>query len=105
MPRPFCFGVDRLTPASAGAWRAKCGRAEELRHDVVLVPDRLSACRRPSRRWSRRPRRPSGPGSARSCVLRSVPTVKGRESEDPSRRTAGVLMAVSTGQQMESPTP
>lgn len=41
MPRPFRFGVNLLTPASAGEWRAKCRRAEELGYDVVLVPDHL----------------------------------------------------------------
>ncbi|MER6082920.1 TIGR03621 family F420-dependent LLM class oxidoreductase [Streptomyces sp. NPDC001833] len=40
-PRPFRFGVNLLTPASAGEWRAKCRRAEELGYDVVLVPDHL----------------------------------------------------------------
>src|SRR5262245_21046633 len=41
MPRPFRFGVNLLTPASAGEWRAKCRRAEELGYDVILVPDHL----------------------------------------------------------------
>ncbi|MFK0154387.1 LLM class F420-dependent oxidoreductase [Streptomyces sp. NPDC090493] len=41
MPRPFRFGVNLLTPASAGDWRAKCRRAEELGYDVILVPDHL----------------------------------------------------------------
>ncbi|WP_406433152.1 TIGR03621 family F420-dependent LLM class oxidoreductase [Streptomyces sp. NBC_00631] len=41
MPRPFRFGVNLLTPASAGEWRAKCRRAEELGYDVLLVPDHL----------------------------------------------------------------
>jgi len=41
MQRPFRFGVNLLTPASADAWRAKCRRAEELGYDVILVPDHL----------------------------------------------------------------
>lgn len=41
MPRPFRFGVNLLTPASADEWRAKCRRAEELGYDVILVPDHL----------------------------------------------------------------
>ncbi|MYR59881.1 TIGR03621 family F420-dependent LLM class oxidoreductase, partial [Streptomyces sp. SID625] len=41
MPRPFRFGVNLLDPASAGEWRAKCRRAEELGYDVILVPDHL----------------------------------------------------------------
>ncbi|MGW2638271.1 LLM class F420-dependent oxidoreductase [Streptomyces sp. NPDC001348] len=41
MPRPFRFGVNLLTSASAGEWRAKCRRAEELGYDVILVPDHL----------------------------------------------------------------
>ncbi|MGW3267094.1 LLM class F420-dependent oxidoreductase [Streptomyces sp. NPDC001056] len=41
MPRPFRFGVNMLTPASAAEWRAKCRRAEELGYDVILVPDHL----------------------------------------------------------------
>ncbi|MEU6201584.1 TIGR03621 family F420-dependent LLM class oxidoreductase [Streptomyces sp. NPDC047061] len=41
MPRPFRFGVNLLTPAAAGEWRAKCRRAEELGYDVLLVPDHL----------------------------------------------------------------
>ncbi|MVO90459.1 TIGR03621 family F420-dependent LLM class oxidoreductase [Streptomyces sp. p1417] len=41
MPRPFRFGVDLLTPSSAGEWRAKCRRAEDLGYDVILVPDHL----------------------------------------------------------------
>ncbi|MEU3790120.1 TIGR03621 family F420-dependent LLM class oxidoreductase [Streptomyces fructofermentans] len=39
--RPFRFGVSLITPADAGAWRAKCRRAEELGYDVILVPDHL----------------------------------------------------------------
>ncbi|MEU6914588.1 LLM class F420-dependent oxidoreductase [Streptomyces olindensis] len=41
MSRPFRFGVNLLQPASAGEWRAKCRRAEELGYDVILVPDHL----------------------------------------------------------------
>ncbi|MFF5434295.1 LLM class F420-dependent oxidoreductase [Streptomyces griseofuscus] len=41
MTRPFRFGVNMLTPASAAEWRAKCRRAEELGYDVILVPDHL----------------------------------------------------------------
>ena len=41
MSRPFRFGVNLLEPASAGEWRAKCRRAEELGYDVILVPDHL----------------------------------------------------------------
>ncbi|MGW7424076.1 TIGR03621 family F420-dependent LLM class oxidoreductase [Streptomyces sp. NPDC054813] len=41
MSRPFRFGVNLLTPASADEWRAKCRRAEELGYDVLLVPDHL----------------------------------------------------------------
>jgi probable F420-dependent oxidoreductase len=41
MPRPFRFGVNLLTCASAAEWRAKCRRAEELGYDVILVPDHL----------------------------------------------------------------
>ncbi|MFD3588047.1 LLM class F420-dependent oxidoreductase [Streptomyces sp. NPDC058683] len=41
MSRPFRFGVNLLTPASAGQWRTKCRRAEELGYDVLLVPDHL----------------------------------------------------------------
>lgn len=41
MARPFRFGVNLLTPASAAEWRAKCRRAEELGYDVILVPDHL----------------------------------------------------------------
>ncbi|MER5515359.1 LLM class F420-dependent oxidoreductase [Streptomyces sp. NPDC002763] len=41
MSRPFRFGVNLLTPASAAEWRAKCRRAEELGYDVLLVPDHL----------------------------------------------------------------
>ncbi|CAL9324823.1 LLM class F420-dependent oxidoreductase [Streptomyces sp. SudanB52_2052] len=41
MSRPFRFGVNLLQPGSAGEWRAKCRRAEELRYDVILVPDHL----------------------------------------------------------------
>ncbi|MFF5307248.1 LLM class F420-dependent oxidoreductase [Streptomyces sp. NPDC013161] len=41
MPRPFRFGVNLLTSAPADEWRAKCGRAEELGYDVILVPDHL----------------------------------------------------------------
>ncbi|MEU2624401.1 TIGR03621 family F420-dependent LLM class oxidoreductase [Streptomyces sp. NPDC007157] len=41
MPRPFRFGVNLLTPASADEWRAKCRRAEEFGYDVLLVPDHL----------------------------------------------------------------
>ena len=41
MPRPFRFGVNLLTPASADEWRVKCRRAEELGYDVLLVPDHL----------------------------------------------------------------
>ncbi|MEV6051904.1 LLM class F420-dependent oxidoreductase [Streptomyces sp. NPDC052107] len=41
MSRPFRFGVNLLTPAPAGEWRAKCRRAEELGYDVILVPDHL----------------------------------------------------------------
>ncbi|MFD5799238.1 LLM class F420-dependent oxidoreductase [Streptomyces diastatochromogenes] len=41
MPRPFRFGVNLLTPAPAGEWRAKCRRAEQLGYDVILVPDHL----------------------------------------------------------------
>ncbi|WOX08032.1 LLM class F420-dependent oxidoreductase [Streptomyces sp. N50] len=41
MPRPFRFGVSLLTSAPADEWRAKCGRAEELGYDVILVPDHL----------------------------------------------------------------
>ncbi|MGW1875473.1 LLM class F420-dependent oxidoreductase [Streptomyces sp. NPDC001975] len=41
MPRPFRFGVNLLTPASADEWREKCRRAEELGYDVLLVPDHL----------------------------------------------------------------
>lgn len=40
-PRPFRFGVNLMTPAPAGEWRAKCRRAEELGYDVILVPDHL----------------------------------------------------------------
>jgi probable F420-dependent oxidoreductase len=39
--RPFRFGVNLVTPASADDWRAKCRRAEELGYDVILVPDHL----------------------------------------------------------------
>ncbi|MFD5130214.1 LLM class F420-dependent oxidoreductase [Streptomyces olindensis] len=41
MSRPFRFGVNLLQPGSAGEWRAKCRRAEELGYDVILVPDHL----------------------------------------------------------------
>ncbi|MET9524037.1 LLM class F420-dependent oxidoreductase [Streptomyces coeruleorubidus] len=41
MSRPFRFGVNLLEPASAGEWRAKCRRAEDLGYDVILVPDHL----------------------------------------------------------------
>ncbi|MBT2420512.1 LLM class F420-dependent oxidoreductase [Streptomyces sp. ISL-22] len=41
MPRPFRFGVNLMTPAPTGEWRAKCRRAEELGYDVLLVPDHL----------------------------------------------------------------
>ncbi|MFE1885468.1 LLM class F420-dependent oxidoreductase [Streptomyces diastatochromogenes] len=41
MPRPFRFGVNLLTPAPAGEWRAKCRRAEQLGYDVILIPDHL----------------------------------------------------------------
>ncbi|MDX3696000.1 LLM class F420-dependent oxidoreductase [Streptomyces europaeiscabiei] len=41
MPRPFRFGVNLLSPTSAGEWRAKCRRAEQLGYDVILVPDHL----------------------------------------------------------------
>ncbi|WNZ13286.1 LLM class F420-dependent oxidoreductase [Streptomyces sp. 11x1] len=41
MPRPFRFGVSLLSPTSAGEWRAKCRRAEQLGYDVILVPDHL----------------------------------------------------------------
>lgn len=41
MSRPFRFGVNLVDPASAGEWRAKCRRAEELGYDVILVPDHL----------------------------------------------------------------
>ncbi|MEU6551753.1 TIGR03621 family F420-dependent LLM class oxidoreductase [Streptomyces sp. NPDC046915] len=41
MPRPFRFGVNLLTPASAEEWGAKCRRAEELGYDVIHVPDHL----------------------------------------------------------------
>ncbi|GAA2497259.1 TIGR03621 family F420-dependent LLM class oxidoreductase [Actinocorallia cavernae] len=41
MTRPFRFGINMLTPASAAEWRAKCRRAEELGYDVILVPDHL----------------------------------------------------------------
>ncbi|MBG0856997.1 LLM class F420-dependent oxidoreductase [Streptomyces spinoverrucosus] len=41
MPRPFRFGVNLVSPAPAGEWRAKCRRAEELGYDVLLVPDHL----------------------------------------------------------------
>ncbi|MEU2271605.1 LLM class F420-dependent oxidoreductase [Streptomyces olindensis] len=41
MSRPFRFGVNLLLPGSAGEWRAKCRRAEELGYDVILVPDHL----------------------------------------------------------------
>jgi probable F420-dependent oxidoreductase len=41
MPRPFRFGVNLLTPASADEWRAKCRRAEEFGYNVLLVPDHL----------------------------------------------------------------
>ncbi|MFM9454044.1 LLM class F420-dependent oxidoreductase [Streptomyces europaeiscabiei] len=41
MPRPFRFGVNLLSPTSAGEWRAKCRRAEQLAYDVILVPDHL----------------------------------------------------------------
>ncbi|MFJ7071265.1 LLM class F420-dependent oxidoreductase [Streptomyces sp. NPDC098781] len=40
-PRPFRFGVNLMTAAPAGEWRAKCRRAEELGYDVLLVPDHL----------------------------------------------------------------
>ncbi|AVH60172.1 MULTISPECIES: LLM class F420-dependent oxidoreductase [Streptomyces] len=39
--RPFRFGVNMLTPASADEWRAKCRRAEELGYDVITVADHL----------------------------------------------------------------
>ncbi|GGZ45900.1 LLM class F420-dependent oxidoreductase [Streptomyces bluensis] len=41
MPRPFRFGVNLLQSTTAGEWRAKCRRAEELGYDVILVPDHL----------------------------------------------------------------
>ncbi len=41
MSRPFRFGVNLLSPASAHEWRAKCRRAEDLGYDVLLVPDHL----------------------------------------------------------------
>ncbi|MFF3500727.1 LLM class F420-dependent oxidoreductase [Streptomyces sp. NPDC003247] len=41
MARPFRFGASLIEPASAGEWRAKCRRVEELGYDVLLVPDHL----------------------------------------------------------------
>ncbi|MFI0776463.1 LLM class F420-dependent oxidoreductase [Streptomyces sp. NPDC021212] len=41
MARPFRFGVNLFTLASAPAWREKCRRAEGLGYDVLLVPDHL----------------------------------------------------------------
>ncbi|MFF5004092.1 LLM class F420-dependent oxidoreductase [Streptomyces phaeochromogenes] len=41
MTRPFRFGVNLMSPAPAGEWRAKCRRAEELGYDVILAPDHL----------------------------------------------------------------
>ncbi|WP_327394808.1 LLM class F420-dependent oxidoreductase [Streptomyces phaeochromogenes] len=41
MARPFRFGVNLMSPAPAGEWRAKCRRAEELGYDVILAPDHL----------------------------------------------------------------
>ncbi|WP_369244959.1 LLM class F420-dependent oxidoreductase [Streptomyces sp. R41] len=41
MPRPFRFGVNLISPASADEWRAKCRRAEELGYDVIAVADHL----------------------------------------------------------------
>lgn len=41
MSRPFRFGVNLLSAAPAGEWRARCRRAEELGYDVILVPDHL----------------------------------------------------------------
>ncbi|MGW0711156.1 LLM class F420-dependent oxidoreductase [Streptomyces sp. NPDC002643] len=41
MTRPFRFGVNLLSPTSGEEWRAKCGRAEQLGFDVILVPDHL----------------------------------------------------------------
>ncbi|MFF3706858.1 LLM class F420-dependent oxidoreductase [Streptomyces phaeochromogenes] len=41
MARPFRFGVNLMSPAPAGEWRAKCRRAEELGYDVMLAPDHL----------------------------------------------------------------
>ncbi|MCX4910656.1 LLM class F420-dependent oxidoreductase [Streptomyces sp. NBC_00878] len=43
MARPFRFGVNLMSPAPAGEWRAKCRRAEELGYDVILAPDHLGA--------------------------------------------------------------
>lgn len=41
MPSPFRFGVSLVSLASAEAWRKKCGEAEKLGYDVILVPDHL----------------------------------------------------------------
>ncbi|MFJ2213497.1 TIGR03621 family F420-dependent LLM class oxidoreductase [Streptomyces sp. NPDC101062] len=41
MARPFRFGVNMTTACGGAEWRERCGRAEALGYDVILVPDHL----------------------------------------------------------------
>lgn len=41
--RPFRFGVNLTSISGRKEWAAKCGHAEKLGYDVILVPDHLGA--------------------------------------------------------------
>ena len=91
--RPFRFGVQAASPASAEGWREQARRIEALGYSTLFMPDHFVGTRR-SRRWSRSRSRPRSPTTLRIGML-----VLGNDYKHPAvvAKEAATLDVLSDG--------